>query len=1118
MVGRSGAVSVCVKITPSDASNPSGTAGLSGFFTVNNIAYNETPIATTATPAGVQTGNVQINYFLADVESDTCSIAVLYSKNDGTTYQAATMGSAGDGLTGLSSSPSGTAHVYLWDSRADNVALSGQMDTIRIRITPTDFNTGTAGDTNSFSVDNSIANNPPTITITGGPAEGSTVPTTQVTFTWSGSDTDGSVVGYYYSFDQDPPDIWTTDTSVTSSVLSEGSHTFRVVAMDDDSDLSTVASRTFTVSISGTITAEFSGSPLSGTAPLTVNFTDLSTATNGIDTWSWDFGNGDTSTAQHPSCSYMNAGSYTVSLTVTGPDGSDPETKTSYITVTSPSGDTIYVDGVDGDDGKSGLDWANAVKTIQTGLDKASSGWMVLVADGTYTGADNRNLDFAGKAIHLKSSSGAEHCHIDCGGIDRAFYLCDGETATTIIEGFTIEEGDAFDDAGGGIRCLYSSPLIRNCIIRNNAAGHGGGMAFEGGQPMIVNCLIEYNTGYASSGGIYCFESDAAFTGCILQRNRSGSSYGGGGLGCQRSTLPTLHNCIIRWNISDSTGGGIRLNDNSRPRLTNCLIYGNSANYGGGIYLNDGGCNFDIINSVVHDNTALNSGGALAVGAGVHDPVFSNTIIYSNLASSWHEFSMTSGCTVYLRNCCYDDSAGGTSTSGTFDTLDCTVLNPDFQSALTSNYRLQASSPCINGGGNGYLPGDLTEDMDNNPRIFNTTVDIGAFEYGNPLAQLIADFSASRTKAYAPLKVKFTDISHGEVTSWAWDFDDDGTVDSTEQHPQHEYATAGVYTVKLTVSGPAGSDTEIKADYINVPAPSGPTWKKRYPENRPGGVNAHMLAYDSNRNVIVLYGGHGLLARDDTWEWDGTNWTEKFPADKPYERWNYAMAYDSTRGETVLFGGYNVSFFNDTWVWDGTNWTEKFPANKPSPRDEVTMAFDATRGAVILFGGQNSATRFSETWEWNGTNWLQRFPANSPSGRGLHAMAYDSGREIIVLHGGYTSPVGFNAETWEWNGTNWTNVTPAGTPGVDYPSPRAYHAMAYHAGRGEVVMFGGMTSPTHFNDETWEWNGTRWIKILPLDRPSARANHAVAYNSATGELLLFGGYDGDRVRDDTWEY
>lgn len=77
--------------------------------------------------------------------------------------------------------------------------------------------------------------------------------------------------------------------------------------------------------------AEFSGSPTSGTVPLTVNFTDLSTGS--ITSWAWTFGDGGTSTVQNPSRQYTSAGTYTVSLTVTGPGGSDGETKVNYITV-----------------------------------------------------------------------------------------------------------------------------------------------------------------------------------------------------------------------------------------------------------------------------------------------------------------------------------------------------------------------------------------------------------------------------------------------------------------------------------------------------------------------------------------------------------------------------------------------------------------------------------------------------------------------------------------------------------------------------------------------------------------------------------------------------------------
>lgn len=79
------------------------------------------------------------------------------------------------------------------------------------------------------------------------------------------------------------------------------------------------------------VTANFSGTPTSGVAPLTVNFSDLSTGSP--TSWSWAFGDGGTSTAQNPSHAYAAAGTYNVTLTATNACGSDGETKNAYITV-----------------------------------------------------------------------------------------------------------------------------------------------------------------------------------------------------------------------------------------------------------------------------------------------------------------------------------------------------------------------------------------------------------------------------------------------------------------------------------------------------------------------------------------------------------------------------------------------------------------------------------------------------------------------------------------------------------------------------------------------------------------------------------------------------------------
>ncbi|HSL33493.1 MAG TPA: DNRLRE domain-containing protein [Candidatus Limnocylindrales bacterium] len=83
----------------------------------------------------------------------------------------------------------------------------------------------------------------------------------------------------------------------------------------------------------------------------------------------------------------------------------------------------------------------------------------------------------------------------------------------------------------------------------------------------------------------------------------------------------------------------------------------------------------------------------------------------------------------------------------------------------------------------------------------------------------VAAFSATPTTGAAPLDVSFTDASTNLPTSWAWDFDDDGTVDSTAQNPVHTYTVPGTYTIRLTASNSAGSDDEVKTGYVTVGDP-----------------------------------------------------------------------------------------------------------------------------------------------------------------------------------------------------------------------------------------------------------------------------------------------------------
>ena len=84
-----------------------------------------------------------------------------------------------------------------------------------------------------------------------------------------------------------------------------------------------------------------------------------------------------------------------------------------------------------------------------------------------------------------------------------------------------------------------------------------------------------------------------------------------------------------------------------------------------------------------------------------------------------------------------------------------------------------------------------------------------------------ADFSASAREGGSPLPVQFTDKSTNSPTSWAWTFGDGST--STEQNPAHTYVKSGMYSVKLKVSNPAGSNGLSRSGYIVVSSGPLPT-------------------------------------------------------------------------------------------------------------------------------------------------------------------------------------------------------------------------------------------------------------------------------------------------------
>jgi uncharacterized protein (TIGR03437 family) len=232
------------------------------------------------------------------------------------------------------------------------------------------------------------------------------------------------------------------------------------------------------------------------------------------------------------------------------------------------------------------------------------------------------------------------------------------------------------------------------------------------------------------------------------------------------------------------------------------------------------------------------------------------------------------------------------------------------------------------------------------------------------------------------------------------------------------------------------------------------------------------MAYDAARGQVVLFGGerveHSSIL-DDTWVWDGTSWALKAPQLRPTARSGHAIAYDAARGQVVLFGGVGWGNGLDTWTWDGTNWNPKNTAG-PAVRYGYAMAYDDAHEQVVLFGGVGADDIFrNETWVWDGGIWTQKSPANRPPLSYGHAMVYDPTARNVVLFGGVTNwyVSSYRNETWVWDGTDWTHKIP-----IDSPSPCMGHAMTFDAARGQVVMFGGISSDKvneYYSSQTWIW-------------------------------------------------
>ncbi len=342
-------------------------------------------------------------------------------------------------------------------------------------------------------------------------------------------------------------------------------------------------------------------------------------------------------------------------------------------------------------------DYAN----IQDAISACQDSDTIVIAPGRYTGPGNRNINFRGKAITVRSTDPnnpqiISETVIDCEGQGRGFIFYMGEKADSTISGLTITNG--YGILGGAIYCFNnSSPSVSNCVIKNNSAVFGGGLACANSytKPKITNCIITANTALVGGGGFYLNICSPTIRNCIISKSAAPE---GGAFFSHNPGNPIITNCTINQNtVSTSTGVIIYCYESSNMALKNSIFW----------------------NNVTVDASQIkvgNSGAATSI-----------QISYCNIQGGKEIITTDDNCTVEwgLGNINADPNFGNLGgITGT-------------EAIATGDYHLLDESPCIDAGDPDFIAEPSETDIDGHPRILGMKIDMGADEFVPPLIVVV---------------------------------------------------------------------------------------------------------------------------------------------------------------------------------------------------------------------------------------------------------------------------------------------------------------------------------------------------------------------------------------------
>ncbi|HBO43663.1 MAG TPA: hypothetical protein DD670_06980, partial [Planctomycetaceae bacterium] len=319
------------------------------------------------------------------------------------------------------------------------------------------------------------------------------------------------------------------------------------------------------------------------------------------------------------------------------------------------------------------------------------------------------------------SGPGAELLSIDANQRSRVFYLNDGATATLAaitVTGGLADYPSGVSKAGGGVYNDGGTFTIIDSTIAHNTTSDSGGGIFNSGSLTVIDSTVAGNKGYYGAG-IYNSAGLLTVEGSTIRNNIA--EHGGGGIRAIRNSVVTVTWSYILGNTA-SAGGGIYLYDDLfEPTLSlvNSVISGNSSTGIAGGILADGLLN--VVNSTISGNTGTTGSGVYLFSSG--QATLQNTIVALN-ATQERGSDVYGGLTGESSNnlICIapgfvrDPAPGNDGKWGTED--------DDY-----GDLRLLNTSPAIDLGSVDFIPDGVLTDLDENPRIYGGSVDVGAYEH-----------------------------------------------------------------------------------------------------------------------------------------------------------------------------------------------------------------------------------------------------------------------------------------------------------------------------------------------------------------------------------------------------